>query len=153
MIHYITAGFTKFAIIFFNARLTGSTSRTWSWVHRTCFIVVLAWLLTALFGTVMFCKPYGTIMDFIAMGKAVPHVKCNGNNKNIALALQILHVLLDFVLLAIPIIILIRLKMSWQRKMQCIIPLTVGTLSAVGASKRTYDQYHPHPDISCKKQS
>lgn len=150
IIHYITAGFTKFAIIFFNVRLTGSTSRIWIWVHSTCFVVVLAWLLTALFGIAMSCKPYAAVANYIAAGKAGPHLKCNSNNPGIGLALQIMHALLDWILLAVPIIILVRLKMAWQRKVQCIFPLAIGTLSAVGASKRIYDQYHPHPDISCK---
>ncbi|KAL8879424.1 MAG: hypothetical protein Q9198_002957 [Flavoplaca austrocitrina] len=150
MVHYLTAGLTKFAIILFNVRLTGSTSKIWKVVHFSCFVVVLAWLLTALFGTVMACKPYGTVMDFVAFGKAVPHVKCNSNNRRLGLALQILHALLDWIVLAIPIIILVRLQMAWPKKLQCIIPLAVGTLSAVGASKRIYDQYHPHPDLSCK---
>ncbi|KAL8888046.1 MAG: hypothetical protein Q9215_004462 [Flavoplaca cf. flavocitrina] len=148
MVHYLTAGLTKFAIILFNVRLTGSTSKIWKVVHFSCFVVVLAWLLTALFGTVMACKPYGTVMDFVAFGKAVPHVKCNSNNRRLGLALQILHALLDWIVLAIPIIILVRLQMAWPKKLQCIIPLAVGTLSAVGASKRIYDQYHPHPDLS-----
>ncbi|KAI4274582.1 MAG: hypothetical protein L6R38_006053 [Xanthoria sp. 2 TBL-2021] len=147
-IHYITAGFTKFAIIFFNVRLTGSTSRIWIWVHRTCFVVVLAWLLTALFGIAMSCKPNAAVANYIAAGKAGPHLKCNSNNPGIGLSLQILHALLDWILLAVPIIILVRLKMAWQKKVQCIFPLAIGTSSAVGASKRIYDHYHPHPDIT-----
>ena len=150
MVHYLTAGLTKFAIILFNVRLTGSTSKIWKVVHLSCFVVVLAWLLTALFGTVMACKPYGIVMDYVAFGKALPHAKCNSNNVRLGLALQILHALLDWIVLAIPIIILVRLQMAWPKKLQCIIPLAVGTLSAVGASKRIYDQYHPHPDLSCK---
>ncbi|KAL8994431.1 MAG: hypothetical protein Q9169_005601 [Polycauliona sp. 2 TL-2023] len=146
MVHYTTSSLTKFSIIFFNARLTGSTSRRWSWIHRTCFIVVLAWLLTALFATYMACKPYGSVMDLIALGKSVPHASCNGNNAGIGLFLQIFHALSDWILLAVPIFILVRLKMSWRRKAQCIIPLTIGTLSAVGASKRVYDSYHPPSD-------
>ncbi|KAL9040874.1 MAG: hypothetical protein Q9180_001642 [Flavoplaca navasiana] len=118
MVHYLTAGLTKFAVILFNVRLTGSTSKIWKMVHLSCFVVVLAWLLTALFATVMFCKPYGTVMDFVAFGKAVPHVKCNSNNMRLGLALQILHALLDWIVLAIPIIILIRLQMAWPKKLQ-----------------------------------
>ncbi|KAL8770042.1 MAG: hypothetical protein Q9209_004080 [Squamulea sp. 1 TL-2023] len=148
MVHYVTAGFTKFAIIFFNVRLTGLTSDIWSLVHRVCFVVVLAWLLTALFGSTLGCKPYASVTSLIVAGKAVPTFRCNSHNRSLGLALQIAHALLDWVLLAVPIIILIPLKMAWQRKVQCTIPLAVGTLSAAGASKRIYDQYHPHWDIS-----
>ncbi|KAL8847724.1 MAG: hypothetical protein Q9221_007244 [Calogaya cf. arnoldii] len=63
-------------------------------------------------------RPYATVGNYIAAGKAVPNLKCNSNNPGIGLALQILHALLDWVLLAVPVIILIRLKMTWQRKIQ-----------------------------------
>ncbi len=148
--HWFTAGFTKFAVVFFNARLTGSTSKMWSWIHRACFVVVLAWLLTGLCVATLSCKPYAAMQSIIAVGKAVPHFKCNGNMWPIGLSLQILHALLDWILLAIPAIILVRLNMAWQRKVQCIIPLAIGALSAVGACKRIYDAYHPHQDVSCK---
>ena len=148
--HWFTAGFTKFAVVFFNARLTGLTSKMWSWIHRACFVVVLAWLLTGLCVATLSCKPYAAMQSIIALGKAVPHFKCNGNMWSIGLSLQILHALLDWILLAIPAIILVRLKMTWQRKVQCIIPLAIGALSAAGACKRIYDAYHPHQDISCE---
>lgn len=98
----------------------------------------------------MSCKPNAAVANYIAAGKAGPHLKCNSNNPGIGLSLQILHALLDWILLAVPIIILVRLKMAWQKKVQCIFPLAIGTSSAVGASKRIYDHYHPHPDITCK---
>ncbi|KAL8752697.1 MAG: hypothetical protein Q9199_005552 [Rusavskia elegans] len=66
----------------------------------------------------MSCKPYAAVANYIAAGKAGPHLKCNSNNPGIGLALQIMHALLDWILLAVPIIILVRLKMAWQRKVQ-----------------------------------
>ncbi|KAL8863039.1 MAG: hypothetical protein Q9178_000412 [Gyalolechia marmorata] len=150
IMQWFTAGFTKFAIIFFNARLTGSTSKMWSWIHRACFVVVLAWLITGLYVATLSCKPYAATYSLIVAGKTAPDYKCNGNNTAIGLSLQILHALLDWILLAVPAVILVRLKMPWQRKVQCIIPLSIGTLSAVGACKRIHDAYHPHEDISCK---
>ncbi|KAL8843460.1 MAG: hypothetical protein Q9176_002073 [Flavoplaca citrina] len=63
-------------------------------------------------------------MDFVAFGKAVPHVKCNSNNRRLGLALQILHALLDWIVLAIPIIILVRLQMAWPKKLQYLLRAT-----------------------------
>ncbi|KAI4107846.1 MAG: hypothetical protein LQ339_002456 [Xanthoria mediterranea] len=143
---YVASAFAKFSIIFFNIRLTGLTSVIWIWVHRIFFLIVLAYSLLALFFMTMACQPYKAGPSLIEAGKAVPNYKCNANAVPVALALQFLHSILDWMLLAVPIIVLIRLKMSWQRKAQCIIPLSIGALSAVGASKRTYDAYHPPKD-------
>ncbi len=147
---YVASAFAKFSIIFFNIRLTGLTSVIWTWVHRIFFLIVLAYSLLALFFTTMACQPYKAGPSLIEAGKAVPNYKCNANALPVALALQFLHSILDWMLLAVPIIVLIRLKMSWQRKVQCIIPLSIGALSAIGASKRTYDAYHPPKDPTCK---
>lgn len=150
---YVASSFAKFSIIFFNIRLTGLTSVIWTWVHRIFFLIVLAYSLLALFFTTMACQPYKAGPSLIEAGKAVPDYKCNANALPVALALQFLHSILDWMLLAVPIIVLIRLKMSWQRKVQCIIPLSIGALSAIGASKRTYDAYHPPKDPTCKIRS
>ncbi|KAL8967285.1 MAG: hypothetical protein Q9183_002994 [Haloplaca sp. 2 TL-2023] len=143
---YVASAFAKFSIIFFNVRLTGLTSVTWTWVHRVFFLIILAYSLLALFFINLSCQPYKATTSLIEAGKALPDYKCNGNSLPVALALQFLHSILDWMLLAVPIIVLIRLKMSWQRKVQCIIPLSIGALSAIGASKRTYDAYHPPKD-------
>lgn len=150
---YVASAFAKFSIIFFNIRLTGLTSIIWTWVHRIFFLIVLAYSLLALFFLTMACQPYKAGPSLIEAGKAVPNYKCNANALPVALALQFLHSILDWMLLAVPIIVLIRLKMSWQRKVQCIIPLSIGALSAIGASKRTYDAYNPPKDPTCKIRS
>ncbi|KAL8999157.1 MAG: hypothetical protein Q9169_001936 [Polycauliona sp. 2 TL-2023] len=150
---YIASAFAKFSIVLFNIRLTSLTSVIWTWIHRLFFLIILAYSLLALFFLTMACKPYDAGPSLIELGKAVPNYKCNGNQIPIGFALQFLHSILDWMLLAVPIIILIRLNMAWQRKVQCIIPLAIGGLSAVGASKRTYDAYHPPKDPTCKSRS
>ncbi|KAL9596238.1 MAG: hypothetical protein Q9219_005949 [cf. Caloplaca sp. 3 TL-2023] len=93
------------------------------------------------------CTPVGESQSLITFGKAVPNVKCNANLVPVGFALQLLHSIFDWLLLSIPIIVLLRLKMRWQRKLQCIIPLCIGALSAVGASRRIYDTFHPNKDL------
>ena len=147
---YVTSSFTKFSIIFFNIRLTGLTSITWIWVHRTFFVLVLAYALLALFWLTLSCDPPATIESLVAVGKAAPNIKCNKNLVPVSYALCFLHPIFDWMLLAVPIIILFQLKMSWQKKARCITPLAIGALSAIGASRRTYDAYHPPADMPCK---
>ena len=66
------------------------------------------------------------------------------------IALSCLHVIFDWMLLAIPITVLFQMRMSWQKKLRCILPLSIGGVSGAGAAVRVYESLNPGPDPTCK---
>ncbi|KAL8831195.1 MAG: hypothetical protein Q9191_001007 [Dirinaria sp. TL-2023a] len=143
---YVVSGFSKFSTIFFNVRLTGVTSKTWILVHRALFVLVFVYFMLAMFWNTVACTPPASIESLIVTGKSAPNVKCAKYHYPVGYTIAILHSVFDYLLLAVPIIVLIQLKMSWQKKARCIIPLAVGALSGAGACVRVYSTSHPPKD-------
>ncbi|KAI9808699.1 MAG: hypothetical protein M1825_003851 [Sarcosagium campestre] len=147
IVFFVTVSLTKLSIICFNWRLTGITSRTWRNVHRVFFVCVACYFLIALFWSVFRCNPPTAATSLITMGKEADRVKCLSTNV-MGTTLTSLHVAFDWALLIIPIVVLIRLQTSLKTKLRCIIPLSIGGLSCVGAVMRMHYQLYPRPDTT-----
>ena len=64
------------------------------------------------------------------------------------IALTAIHVALDWILLTIPTYLIASCRLPRKTKLICIIPLSVGCLSCIGAAYSAYLQFHRPKDIS-----
>ncbi|KAL9610626.1 MAG: hypothetical protein Q9167_004668 [Letrouitia subvulpina] len=71
---------------------------------------------------------------------------CSWFGMVLGITTSVMHMAFDWVLLAVPIYLVLKLQMPWTKKLQCVIPLSLGALSSAGACVRTYDGLHPAKD-------
>ena len=147
LIFFIAVCFAKMSIVCFNARLTAGFSKVWIWIHRTLFALIVSYLLVCIFWSTFRCNSPVASGDYIVAGKHAATLKCKDEAK-MGLVLSVIHVVLDWILLSIPIFVLSRSNISLARKLRCTIPLSVGALSCVGSILRLYYQLKPLPDLT-----
>lgn len=145
VLFYTTSALTKLSIICFNARLTGMTSVFWTWTHRAFFVVIVCYWLITFFYQLLLCSPPFSNKSLIWQGQHGPS-KCRKGAEPLGITTSVMHMAFDWVLLAVPIYLVLKLQMSWTKKLQCVIPLSLGALSSAGACVRTYDGLHPAKD-------
>ena len=147
-------GFTKLAIVCFNARLTGLTSVAWRWIHRAMFALSLIFLVFWTIMQTIKTLPVGAGYSYIIGGRTPGHLLPGVKAFPLTLGFTLHHVLLDWILLSIPTFVIFRLQMSMTKKLRCVVPLLIGLLSCVGASYCAYFLFHAKTkDPSCESQS
>ena len=147
IVFFVAVSFAKLSIICFNWRLTGETSKVWQWVHKVFFFVVSSYLLVCIFWANFRCNPPAASESLIIAGQHADTMSCLSLNV-MGLVLSSLHIGFDWILLSIPVVLLIRTRMSLAKKLRCIIPLSIGALSCVGSVMRLYYQLKPMPDLT-----
>ncbi len=136
------------SIVMFNRRLTGMTSPRWMIVHWTYFTLLVIYTLCALFMTVFQCSPQHAHFDLIAAGKLNSPIKCLSENQ-IGISLSTIHVVMDFCLLSVPIIVLWKVQMPWSTKIRFFVVFVIGAMSCIGSVFRQIQQANLKTDIFC----
>jgi hypothetical protein len=148
MFFFVSVGVVKMSITMFNMRLTGLTSPRWKIAHWTFFSLLVAYTLTALFMNVFQCNPPKANFDSIATGKLSSAPKCITENQ-LGSTLSSMHVVMDFCLLAVPIIVLWKIQMDWLLKAQFFFVFGVGAMSCIGSVLRQVAQAKLKKDPLC----
>ncbi|KAL8669744.1 MAG: hypothetical protein Q9168_005672, partial [Polycauliona sp. 1 TL-2023] len=138
-------GFTKLSIVCFNARLTGLTARAWRWTHRFLFACSLIFVVFWTIFIVLLVQPVSSAFSYINNGRKPGHLLPGVSGTSVTLAFLLHHVLLDWILLAIPVYVILRLQMPLVKKLRCIVPLLTGLLSCIGASYGSKYALHQTP--------
>lgn len=137
------------SIVMFNRRLTGLTSSRWMIAHWTFFALLVIYTLCALFMTVFQCNPQAASFDLIAAGKLNSPKKCLSENQ-IGISLSTIHVVMDFCLLSVPIIVLWKVQMPWSAKFRFFVIFGIGAMSSIGSVLRQITQANLKTDILCQ---
>lgn len=147
---FLAVGFIKLSICFFNRRLTSITSRAWL-IFNNCFIgLLVAYLLLALFWCIFQCDPPYAGWNIIRVATELKHKpKCMSDNI-VGSALSVIHALMDFGLLSVPLIVLWKVQMSWKTKARLFFVFSIGGMSAIGSVVRQVEQERLSTDILCK---
>ena len=142
----------KLSVICFNARLTGLISNYWRWVHRVLFVAVCIYGAFYIpFYTFGIITPVRARFSYIETAKAPNFRLLRPNRGSTAQAVSAsIHVGTDWILLSIPAYLVLKLQMPMLKKVRCIVPLSVGCLSCIGAIYSLYLKYHMHYDSCCK---
>ncbi|KAF2402858.1 hypothetical protein EJ06DRAFT_311298 [Trichodelitschia bisporula] len=131
IVFFIAVGIIKMSITAFNMRLTSRWPNNWNYAHWTFFALLIAYTLIAFFLNVFTCVPAMAGYDAIGSGK-LDSFKCM-SIAHMGLILRCINITMDFMLLAVPIIVLWSIQMSWIRKARIIFAFAIGALACIGS--------------------
>ncbi|KAI9679202.1 MAG: hypothetical protein M1817_005221 [Caeruleum heppii] len=131
---FLASSFVKISMILFFYRLTGMTSRKWRMVHNTALGIIVSFLLASLFTNIFACSPPKANFG-VREYASTPLPTCVSQDKT-QKAFNIFHVVTDFLLLCVPIIVLSRLHMSWVQKLRLMAVFALGAVSCIAAFMR-----------------
>ena len=152
IIFFIIVTTTKLSIICFNARLTSLTSTYWTWTHRFLFVIVSIYGMFFTVYAICQTTPVPAQYSYIFLARHpdfhynIEKLAIRGHNT--VIALTAVHVALDWILLMIPTYLIASCRLPRKTKLLCIVPLSVGCLSCIGAAYSAYLQFHRPKDIS-----
>ena len=149
MLFYITVGLIKVSIALFNRRLTGLTSRKWMIFHNIMLGLIVSFIISAIFLELFKCRPFLKSWDLLAYGKMDQPLKCI-SVVQYGLALNIIHCLLDFALLSVPVIVFCKLKMNMSKRIRLIALFSIGCISVIGSVNRQIIMVQNALDVTCK---
>lgn len=110
---------------------------------------MIAYTLSALFVNALQC-PDGIQYDLIKFGKGG-----SGDPKCIEQSIVqdvfiIAHVVFDFCLLSVPLIILFKMKTNTSKKVRLAFLFSIGSISCLGSAMRLRTKVDANPDRTCK---
>jgi hypothetical protein len=149
VIFFVSVGIVKVSICFFNRRLTSMTSRTWLWFNNIFLVLLFIYIMVSLFWDIFSCSPAYAGWDPIRIGRENIKPKCFSVSI-LGTVLSTIHVVMDFGLLAVPLIVLWKVKMGWKTKSRLYFVFSIGMMSAVGSIFRQIEQGKLGADVLCK---
>lgn len=127
------------SIACFNIRLTTIASRSWTYVNYTFLVACGAYTVAALFLNVFRCDPPGASFDLLLVQRYGKKPECLPlNTMNTILRINLA---LDFAALAIPIIVLWKVQMSWKKKGRLFALLSIGSIACIASVMTLVSQY------------
>lgn len=150
-IFYFTVFCIKISIVLQNRRITGMTSRSWQIAHYTYLALLLCLMLISVFLNIFACSPIATLFSLQAIARvANPRsIKCL-NDHTLSLATRTMHIVTDWLLLPVPLIILYRLRMPWKKKLRVGFIFCLGLISSIATIVRNVLSTQVTTDPTCK---
>lgn len=148
LLFFVAVGIIKMSITVFNMRLTGLSSPRWMIAHWSFLALLIMYTLLAFFLNIFQCIPISGNFDTIAAGHLNTAPKCISDSE-LGTILSTIHVVMDFCLLAVPIIVLWKVQMSRKAKWRLYAVFSVGGLSFIGSIIRQYEQAKLSADVLC----
>jgi hypothetical protein len=138
-VFYVYVGIVKMSIALFNIRLTTLTTSFWKNVNRAFFVICAAYTLAALFLNVFKCNPQYASYNLLRIAEYGKVPKClSVNHMNSILRLNLA---LDFTALAIPIIVIWKVQLSWKKKARIFALLSIGLVACIASVMTLVSQY------------
>lgn len=133
-IFYFTIFTIKISITLLNRRITGMTSRRWQIAHWTYLGVVCSLLPICVFLSIFTCSPTATFFTIESIAELPDPrvVKCLDANA-ISLAARISHIVTDWLLLPVPLVIIWRLQMPLSKRLRLMAIFCFGFISSIAA--------------------
>jgi hypothetical protein len=127
------------SIALFNIRLTTLTTQLWKYVNYVFFAICTAYTLVALCLNVFKCSPIYASYDLLRIADSGKVPKClSVNSTNSILRLNLA---LDFTALAIPVIVLWKVQLSWKKKARIFGLLSIGLIACIASVMTLVSQY------------
>jgi hypothetical protein len=138
-VFYVYVGLVKMSIALFNIRLTTLTTRFWTNINWAFFVICAAYTFAALFLNVFKCNPQYASFDLLRIAESGMVPKClSVNSMNSILRLNLA---LDFTALAIPVIVLWKVQLSWKKKARIFGVLSIGLIACIASVMTLVSQY------------
>ncbi|KAG4441433.1 hypothetical protein IFR05_003120 [Cadophora sp. M221] len=145
-IFFVAVGMIKVSICFFNRRLTSLTSRAWLIFNNVFLFLLATYILLALFWTIFQCNPPYAGWNPIRIAKESRSFKCTSDNI-VGSTLSVIHVIMDFALLSVPLIVLWKVRMGWGTKARLYFVFSIGAMSCIGSVMRQIEQKRLSSDV------
>lgn len=150
LIFFLAVGFIKVSICLFNRRLTSLISRDWSIFNNIFLSLVFVFIMLSLFWNIFQCDPPYAGWDAIRTAKRGKSFHCTSDTI-VGSSLSVIHVVMDFGLLSVPLIVLWKVRMGWFTRLRLYLVFSIGTMSVVGSILRQIEQERlSSTDILCK---
>ena len=123
------------------------------WIYRLLFAVAVVYTIMWSVWVSLITRPLLEDYSYIIFETATKfHVLSKAPSISIRtiLVLTIWHIVFDWILLSIPVIVIFRLQMPTVRKLRCVVLLAVGRLSCIGASYALKLLHQTLANTSCK---
>ena len=137
------------SITAFNIRLTSLSSFKWQVINWTFFVICGLYTLIAFFLNIFQCDPAGGSFDILILARSERVPRCVGV-ANMNTILRAINITLDYCLLAVPVIVLWKVRMSWIMKGRLFVMFGVGGLACVGSVMTLVSKFHLKTDALCK---
>ncbi|KAH7392175.1 hypothetical protein DE146DRAFT_132968 [Phaeosphaeria sp. MPI-PUGE-AT-0046c] len=138
-VFYVYVGIVKMSIALFNIRLTTLTTRLWKYVNWIFLAVCTAYTFVALFLNVFKCRPQYASFNLLRIAESGNVPKClSVNSMNSILRLNLA---LDFTALAIPVIVLWKVQLSWKKKARIFGVLSIGLIACIASVMTLVSQF------------
>ncbi|KAF2126667.1 hypothetical protein P153DRAFT_346653 [Dothidotthia symphoricarpi CBS 119687] len=138
-VFYVYVGLVKMSIALFNIRLTTLTTRFWKNVNWAFFVICTAYTFAALFLNVFKCTPQYASFNLLRIAESGKVPKClSVNSINSILRLNLA---LDFTALAIPVIVLWKVQLSWKKKARIFGLLSIGLIACIASVMTLLSRY------------
>lgn len=147
LIFYISVTLIKISIALFNRRLTGLTSSRWMIAHNIFLCLLVIYLVLGILLNVLVCSPAGVQYDAIRYGSLPEKPRCLNQN-SMTISLSIVHIIFDFALLSVPLIVLSQIQMNIAKKLRIGFLFSVGSISCIGSVMRQVLSYNSPVDMT-----
>ncbi len=117
--------------------------------HNIMLGLLVSFIISAVFVEVFKCHPLLRSWDLKGYGIPDHPVTCVPVTKY-GLAFNIIHVLLDFALLSVPVIVFCRMKMNMSKRIRLIFVFSIGCVSVIGSVNRQIIMVQDALDVTCK---
>ena len=147
VIFYVAVSLIKISIALFNRRLTGLTSSRWMIAHNVFLCLFVIYLVLGILLNVLACSPAGVQYDAIRYGSLPEKPHCLNQN-SMTISLSIVHIIFDFALLSVPLIVLSSIQMNMAKKLRIGFLFSVGSISCIGSVMRQILSYNSPLDMT-----
>ncbi|ESZ97761.1 hypothetical protein SBOR_1843 [Sclerotinia borealis F-4128] len=143
---FVAVGVVKVSICLFNRRLTSMTSRNWLMFNNVFLFLLVVYIMVSLFWNIFSCSPAWGGWDAVRLGRENVVAVCFpvGTSGSI---LSTIHVVMDFGLLAVPFVVLWKVKMGWGTRGRLYVVFAVGGVSMIGSILRQIAQTKLSSDV------
>lgn len=150
-IFYFTVFCVKISITLANRRITGMTSKKWQMAHGKYLAILACLLPLCVFLNAFQCSPAAVFFSLPFIGKLPDPriIKCL-DKEVINLTTRLLHIVTDWLLLPVPLIIIWRLQMPFGRKIRLMLVFCVGLMSSIAGIMRNILSPRVTTDLTCK---
>lgn len=132
MLYYATVGLVQMSITLFLRRIAHQAFLPWKIFCDVLAGSLAVYVLYVLFSTSIFCSPVQAGWSMFVRGKLDTPATCIDIYKN-AKALSIIHLIQGAILLASPVIMLWKVRMSLSKKIRLFTFWFIGGLAVLGA--------------------
>ena len=134
-----------------NRRITGMTSKNWQKAHWTYFTILVILMVTCIFLNIFSCSPIATAFTLSSIGKMEDPRKIECLDRNaISLATRAVHIITDWLLLPVPLIIVWRLQMPLRKRIKLMLVFGIGLISSIASIVRNILSERATIDVTCK---